>query len=451
MNYPRYPEYKPSGVEWLGEVPAHWVEMRLKNVASIRVSNVDKKAVEGQETVRLCNYVDVYYHDQITPDLEFMEATATPQQIEKFALRKGDVLITKDSETPDDIAVPSFVSSDLDGVVCGYHLALIRPEASVVEGAYLARALAALGVRDQFHSSANGITRFGLSFGDISGASVLVPPLDEQRAIAAFLDRETARIDALIARKQRLIELLAEKRTALISQAVTKGLNPDAPMKDSGVEWLGEIPAHWNTPPLYARYSVELGKMLNESRITGDHLVPYLRNVDVQWDVIRFDDLPGMDIPATEYQRYTIRKGDLLVCEGGEVGRAAIVGEINSVVGYQKALHRLRATSSSEAPRFMYYTLYWAANTGVFNVGGVSTIAHLTGEQLRRYRFPKPPVLEQYAIADHLDRQTLMLDAMRAKVESAIEKLKEYRAALIADAVTGKIDIRSFAKQREVA
>ncbi len=99
----------------------------------------------------------------------------------------------------------------------------------------------------------------------------------------------------------------------------------------------------------------------------------------------------------------------------------------------------------------MYYTLYWAANTGVFNVGGVSTIAHLTGEQLRRYRFPKPPVLEQYAIADHLDRQTLMLDAMRAKVESAIEKLKEYRAALIADAVTGKIDIRSFAKQREVA
>jgi type I restriction enzyme, S subunit len=245
---------------------------------------------------------------------------------------------------------------------------------------------------------------------------------------------------------------LREHRTALISRAVTKGL-PEAEakaagvevvsrFKDSGVEWLGEVPEHWETPPLYLRYEIELGKMLNESRITGSFLVPYLRNVDVQWDSINLEDLPEMDIQPHEYPRFTLKPGDLLVCEGGEVGRAAIFNDTR-VIAFQKALHRLRPTRDSEHSRFMYYTLVWASSAGVFLAeGNPNTIPHLTGEKLRLYRFPTPPLLEQRAIADYLDRETKRIDHIIARVEAALEKLAEYRTALITAAVTGKIDVR---------
>src|SRR5699024_4267821 len=144
--------------------------------------------------------------------------------------------------------------------------------------------------------------------------------------IARFLDAKTERIDALIEKKRTLLERLAEKRQALITQAVTKGLDPDAPMKDSGIDWLGQIPAHGDIAPLYSRYEVALGKMLDESQISGDHLLKYFRNIDVQWDDISLDELPEMDIKPDEYERYTVKLDDILVCEGGEVGRAALVG-----------------------------------------------------------------------------------------------------------------------------
>jgi len=282
----------------------------------------------------------------------------------------------------------------------------------------------------------------GVDRNDIHVVAVTVPSIAEQTAIAHFLDHETAKIDALIAEQEDLIHLLAEKRQATLSHAVTRGLDPAAPMKDSGVAWLGEVPAHWALPPLYLRYSAELGKMLDASRITGEHSVPYLRNVDVQWDAINLDELPCMDIEESEYARYTVRDGDLLVCEGGEVGRAAVAVVGDAIVGFQKALHRLRAISDGEHPRYMFYTFSWAANVGAFSGEGQSTIAHLTGEQLRKYRFPKPPYAEQVAIAAFLDTETTRLDALRAEAERAIALLKERRAALIAAAVTGQIDVR---------
>jgi len=282
---------------------------------------------------------------------------------------------------------------------------------------------------------------------------VPIAPPEEQRAIADFLDRETAKIDTLAAKKQTLIERLKEKRTALIARTVTRGLPPEAAraagldphpkLKPSGIEWLGDVPEHWTIPPLYMRYQVDLGKMLNEAAISGDHLVPYLRNVDVQWDQINVSELPEMDIGPWELARYTVRRGDLLVCEGGEVGRAALVRDAADALGYQKALHRLRPLAASEDPRFMFYTLYWAAHQGVFLAGGnPNTIPHLTGEKLRAYRFPAPLNPEQRAIADFLDRETAKIDRMVAKVETAIERLQEYRTALITAAVTGKIDVR---------
>lgn len=206
--------------------------------------------------------------------------------------------------------------------------------------------------------------------------------------------------------------------------------------KDSGEEWLGDVPTHWVAPPLYLRYATLLGKMLDTSRIKGDSPIPYLRNVDVQWGTINFHDLPQMDIEPPEFERYTIREGDLLVCEGGEVGRTAIVPPEIGTVGFQKALHRLRAIADDEHPRFMYYTFMMASSRGVFNTNGVSTIAHLTGEQLRKHRFPKPPADEQVAIAAFLDREIGKIDALIAEQEKLIALLAEKRQAAISQAVT---------------
>ncbi|MBD3237474.1 MAG: restriction endonuclease subunit S, partial [Candidatus Eisenbacteria bacterium] len=181
-----YPQYKDSGVEWLGEIPGHWEIRRLKSLATVQLSNVDKKTEAGQEPVGLCNYVDVYYHDEISSDLEFMRATATREQIHRFGLRRGDVLVTKDSESWSDIAVPAVVAEDLSGVLCGYHLAHIRSQREL-NGRFLARLFSAIGPRDQFHVAANGITRFGLTGSAIRTGVFPVPPPGEQSAIAAFL------------------------------------------------------------------------------------------------------------------------------------------------------------------------------------------------------------------------------------------------------------------------
>lgn len=437
-----YPAYRESGLEWLGEIPQHWEVRRLKTIATVRLSNVDKKSVEGERLVRLCNYVDVYYNEHITPDLAFMAATATPEQVRRFSLCTGDVLITKDSESWTDIAVPAVVTSDLPAVLCGYHLALARPDVDC-HGAFLARAFSAIGPRDQFQVAANGITRFGLGGDAIRTGLFATPPLQEQRAIAAFLDRETEKIDALVAKKERLIELLHEKRTALITQAVTQGLDPNVPMKDSGVEWLGEIPSHWTVAPVYARYEVALGKMLDAKRVTGEFPGRYLRNVDVQWDTVNTESLPEMDFAPWERDRYLLREGDLLVCEGGEVGRTAMWRAELKECFYQKAIHRVRPRSVKEKPRFFYYVMHTLANRGLFAAeGNANTIDHLTAVQLKHYRLPFPPHQEQSAITAFLDQESARTDALVDRIYTAIERLKELRTALISAAVTGKIDVR---------
>lgn len=211
--------------------------------------------------------------------------------------------------------------------------------------------------------------------------------------------------------------------------------------KDSGVEWLGEIPEHWDLPPLYARYTVDLGKMLDSKRIAGDCLLPYLRNVDVQWDSISVVDLPEMDITPEERARYTLSKGDLVVCEGGEVGRTAIWDERIPECAFQKALHRLRPRGTRDLPRFFYYVMRVAASSGVFLAhSNPNTIAHLTAEKLRVYRFGFPPFDEQRAIAAFLDRETGRIDALIEKKQRQIALLQEKRQALISHAVTKGLD-----------
>lgn len=212
---------KNSGVEWIGEIPEHWEINKIKNVAEIHSSNIDKKSVEGEKEIRLCNYVDVYYNDEITKDLNFMKATAKPEQIEKFTLRFNDIIITKDSESPSDIAIPTWVAEDLDGILCGYHLALIRAKTNVLNGQYLYYLLESESIREQFYLKANGVTRFGLSKEAVKNGIIPCAPLKEQQEIASYLYAVHQEVKWAIIRLKDQIEKLKEYRQSLIYEAVT--------------------------------------------------------------------------------------------------------------------------------------------------------------------------------------------------------------------------------------
>jgi type I restriction enzyme S subunit len=244
MSLPRYEKYKDSGVEWLDEVPKHWEVRRLKYKTNIFPSNVDKKSYDDGISIKLCNYTNVYYSSSIKFDMDFMSATATEQQIRKFTLKAGDTIITKDSESSDDIAISAYVPETLEGVICGYHLSIVRPKANVC-GAFIKYLFDSRYAKSKFAVLANGLTRVGLGQYQLDNIDMPFPSVHEQKKIAYFLDQEITKIDDLIQESSNLIALLKEKRQALISHAVTKGLNPNVPMKDSGIEWLGEVPEHW--------------------------------------------------------------------------------------------------------------------------------------------------------------------------------------------------------------
>jgi len=447
MSFLAYEKYKPSNVEWLGDVPTHWAVDRIKVSIMSSRNGIWGDEAKGDENDIPC--VRVADFDRTALRVILDEPTirnVTEKEREGRILERGNLLLEK-SGGGEKQPVGCIVLYDLNqSAICSNFVARIQLNSGMNSSYWC-----------YVHSAAYAVRLTTGSINQTSGIQNLdqdryfnerapFPPTEEQAAIATFLDCETAKIDALIAEQEKLIALLAEKRQAIISHAVTKGLDPNAPMKDSGVAWLGEVPEHWSSPPLYMRYSSELGKMLDANRITGRYLIPYLRNIDVQWDVINLSDLPQMDIEESEYGRYTIRRGDLLVCEGGEVGRAAVV-QTDELIGYQKALHRLRPRSDQEHPRYMYYTFVWASKAGAFSGEGQSTIAHLTGEQLRKYRFPTPPLAEQQEISNYLDIEFGRLRRLISESEQAIDLLKERRSALITAAVTGQIDVRNAVQE----
>jgi len=212
---------KDSGVEWIGEVPAHWGVSRLKELSNIQNSNVDKKSHENDTPVQLCNYVDVYKNEFINSSLNFMRATADESEIKRFTIKKNDVLITKDSETCDDIAIPALATESLEGVLCGYHLAQLRVKDKVLVGAYLFRLFQSKSYGFRFVISAKGITRVGLGQSAIADSLTPVPPLFEQQAIATYLDEKTAHIDRIVSTINTQIDKLKELRKALINDVVT--------------------------------------------------------------------------------------------------------------------------------------------------------------------------------------------------------------------------------------
>jgi type I restriction enzyme S subunit len=406
----------------------------LRAVSSYVVSNVDKVPVDGEPAVRLCNYSDVYSNEFITQHLDFMACTATEDEIRKFGLLVHDVIITKDSESWDDIGIPALVVETADDFVCGYHLALLRPHETALSGRFLLRCLQAKVLRLQLELAANGVTRFGLPKSEIGAMRLPVPPLEWQLAIADFLDRETARVDALAAAKQRVLDLLAEKRKAVIATAVTRGLNPNVKLRDSGVPWLGKIPAHWEIERARwlfrerdVRSTTGEEEMLTVSHLTG--VTPRSEK-----DVNMFE--------AETNEGYKLcEPGDLVIntlwAWMGAMGIAPVQGIVSPAYNVYEPGPRLAPAYIDALVRLPVF----AQEVTRYSKGVWSSRLRLYPEGFFEVYLPVPPEQEQRSIVEHIARETAKLDAVRAANERTIALLKERCAALIAAAVTGQLDV----------
>ena len=448
-----YPARKDSGLEWLGEVPEHWKIRRLKNVAEMRISNVDKHTKEGEYPVRLCNYVDVYKNDHISPSMLFMRATATADEIARFRLTPGDVLITKDSEAWDDIGVPALVVESADDLVSGYHLALLRPLGTCLNGGYLLRALQSRSIGCQFHVQANGVTRYGLSHAAIQSVWLLLPPLPEQAAISYFLDYADRRIQHYIRAKEKLIALLEEYRQAIIDQAVTGQIDvrtgePYPAYKDSGVEWLGQVPEHWQVLQLgrFGQFFKGAGGTKEDEVERG---VPCVRYGDLYTTHEFFIIKSRAYVTEEHVADYTpLRYGDVLFAGSGEtideIGMSAVnLLRRDACCGGDVVVFRTRKECSA---KFLgYATDCWTASTQKSTMGRGITVMHVYGKDLKYLSVALPPVQEQTAIVRFLEDATANMDAAGAYAGHQVELLREYRTRLIADVVTGKLDVRDAA------
>ncbi|GGV15692.1 hypothetical protein GCM10010182_40840 [Actinomadura cremea] len=297
--------------------------------------------------------------------------------------------------------------------------------------------------RDQYRLYTRADTTFDrrVSKENFHSMPIVVPPMEEQRRIANFLDAETSRLDALVDKVQAQMHLFEERELAQIHAALRGSMVAGA-RKDSGMEWLGDVPSSWPVASVSSQFQVQLGKMLNQERSEGAHLRPYLRVLNVQWDFIDTADLVEMDFPPTERVRYEVLPGDLLICEGGSYpGRAAVWDGRISEIYFQKALHRARSRGRSSV-RWLLYCLRLALAMGVFHAEGNSTtITHLTGEQLAARRFPFPESDVQQRIVADLDAERERMQSMYRARERQVELLEERRRALITAAVTGQLDV----------
>jgi type I restriction enzyme, S subunit len=449
MTVPRHKAYKNSGAEWLGEVPDHWTVKRLKHVCKVFPSNVDKKTYENEPTVLLCNYTDVYYNERITRAIVFMTATASTEQVTKFTLRAGDTVITKDSETADDIAIAAFVPQDLPGVICGYHLSIVRPREGTW-GAFVKRLFDSSYVKARVAVAANGLTRVGLSQYALDNVEIPFPPKAEQIAIASFLESETEKVDTLITEQQRLIELLEEKGKSAISHAVTKGLNANALMKDSGIEWLGELPTHWRLMTL-SRVSID-GTQNGVYKPPAEHQpngVPCISMGEAfSGRTINIEGSDRVALSDDETARYSLSEGDLLfarrslVFEGS--GKCSLVGKGAAGQVFESSIIRVRLNREYLLPDFAL--LFFSAPPGRYQMLAMTeqtTISGINSQKLRQSWIPIPPVEEQRHICEYIHGIDLRCEALIAESDKSIALLRERRTALISAAITGKIDARS--------
>ncbi len=442
-HYKPYPAYKDSGVEWLGRVPEHWQIKRLKHIANVQTGvakgkdNADKETIEVPY-LRVANVQDGYL------SLDDVATIEIPREdLPRYSLQPGDVLMNEGGDF-DKLGRGSVWQGEIEPCIHQNHVFAVRPTA--VPSAWLNAFTGSLAAQFYFMGRAKQSTNLAsISSSNIMELPVAMPPAAEMDLLLDHIDRETARIDALVAKKTRFIELLREKRQALITHAVTKGLDPNVKMKDSGVEWLGEVPEHWEIKRLqFLCASIKAGPF--GSALTKDMYVPDGYRVYGQEQVIPGDFSIGDYYITPEYfselAQYAVQPGDVLVSCVGTFGKIAVVPEDVEPGIINPRLIRIRVNQlvspvyltvlMQSSVVFEQFSLWSRGGTmDVINIGTLSGIV-----------LSVPPASEQKAIIRYVEHEAGRIDALVNKTERSIELLKERRSALITAAVTGQIDLR---------
>lgn len=409
---------KESGIEWIGEIPENWIVKKLRYLGEFSSNGVDKKIVEGEDTYKSVHYMDVYRNSmqEIGNNDNYLVVSATKLKAANCDLKKGDAIFTNSSETPEDIGHSTVVKEDLDNTLMGYHLMRFRPSEDLAYK-YEKYLFGSMYVRGSLANQAYGITRYGISYIDFADILIPYPNVEEQKAIAAYLDEKCAAIDQIVASKQKQNGQLAEYRQSLITEAVTKGLNPAAPMKDSGIEWIGEIPEHWDICRL--KYYAKINNGRDYKEIVDEN---------GNYPVI------GSGGQFANAKQYLYNRPSVLLGRKGTIDKPMFVDYPFWTVD------TMFYTEINEGhdSKFFYY-LCLTIRFDYYQYG--SAVPSMTQKDLSESIFTLPPLSEQKSIAAYLDKKCGEIDALSEHNKNIIESLQEYKQSLIYEAVTGKIEL----------
>jgi type I restriction enzyme S subunit len=451
MSLPRYHSYKDSGVEWLGDVPEHWAVFPLKRDLKFLTSGsrgwAGNYSDEGNLFIRIGNLT----RDSIAMDLSDVQRVVVPAGVEgaRTIVQPGDVLFSITAYLGSVAVVPD----DIETAYVSQHVALARLHQKRLSPRWVAYVTVSYIGKTYLEAQGYGGTKIQLSLGDVANLVMTAPPLDEQDAITHFLDRETGKIDVLVEEQWRLIELLKEKRQAVISHVVTKGLHPLAPMKDSGVEWLGQVPEHWRVGAI--KYFISPNPGAIKTGPFGSHLT----SADMQASEVKVynqrsvidNDFSSGDNFITyekfkELSGFETFPGDVLVTTRGTIGRVAILPDDAERGILHPCLLRIQPDRSKLSAQFLEALIQDSTlvRTQLSYMSNATTIEVIYSETMASVVIPAPPLEEQASILELLHAKTTELDDLLTEAERAIDLLQERRTALISAAVTGKIDVRGL-------
>ena len=440
VKHKPYPVYKPSGVEWLSDVPAHWEVAAAKRHFSIQLGKMLRNTPNGpaDAEVSYLKAQHVQWFQVVTANIPTM--WANQYETIKFGIQQGDLLVCEGGEG----GRCAILHQQIDNCIIQNALHRVRSRGQSLNAflLYVMSTVNAVGWFDVLNEKAT-IAHFTKEKFD--ALLIPSPPLAEQRAIAAFLDRETAKFDALVSKKERLIELLQEKRTALISHTVAKGLDPNAPMKPSGVEWLGEVPVHWEVKRLKHLGELQGGAGFpHEEQWDTTQEYPFFKVGDMgaeanQREMIEYQHTVSPDT-ARRLGAYKLPPSTIVFAK---VGAALMLNRRRMIVRPSCIDNNMMGfIPRVPDPDWM---LYWLSGLDFRKLANPGAVPSVNEGQIREQETILPPLAEQCAIVSFLDQETAKLDNLIAKVHRVIELLEELRTSLISAAVTGKIDIREEA------
>lgn len=455
MTFPGYPSYKRCEDKWINAIPDHWETRPIKSIAE-----VDNSGFYGEEADELaCNF-PVATTAQIDKNGSFsIEDMPTrsfdDEKSSRYLCKEGDILVVKSSGSATNIisGKAGIVKAEDKRFIFSNFLMRIKSDRKKVMPDFLYYFIRSDITKQRVSLMCSSTTYPNLKVGEYISAHITLPPVSEQAIIVKFLDHETAKIDALIAEQEQLIELLQEKRQAVISHAVTKGIYPNAPMKESGVEWLGAVPRHWEVSRLgwIAEQVNDINHEMPEAVQSG---VPFLSAKDLSDDGrLRFEN-DVKQISEEDFERLSQKikpeKGDIIYSRIGTIGRAALVEtDKRFLVSYSCCVIRIR--SRNIHLKFLRFLL---ASDLILTESKARTRSmgqpDLGLGEIRKFPMPIPPIEEQRAIDQYLTKEINELDSVCNKTFVCLNVLQERRLALISAAVTGQIDVRGLVAEEEV-